>query len=146
MSLVKWDPLRDIADVFDRYSKSIGWPRTGGQAALASGEWSPRVDIVETDKDFQIKAELPEVNKDDVKVMIDNGALTIQGERRQEKEEKGKKFHRIERHYGSFMRSFSLPDNVDEDNVKATFKDGMLTLSLPKTEPAKPKGIEVKVE
>ena len=146
MSLVKWDPLRDIADVFDRYTKSIGWPRTGGQEAVATGDWSPRVDIVETDKEFQIKAELPEVKKEDLKVTIENGALTIQGERKQEKEEKGKKFHRIERYYGSFIRSFSLPENVDEDEIKASFKDGMLVLSLPKTEPAKPKGVEVKVE
>jgi len=146
MALVKWDPLRDIADVFDRYTKAIGWPRTEGGEVVTTGDWSPRVDIVETDEAFQIKAELPEIRKEDVKVTIDNGALTIQGERKQEKEEKGKKFHRIERHYGSFMRSFSLPDNVDQGKIKASFKDGMLTLDLPKSAAAKPKGVEVKVE
>lgn len=145
MSLVRWDPLRDIADVFDRYSKSIGWPRSSGLEAVTSGDWSPRVDIVETEKSFQIKAELPEIKKEDVKVTIDNGALTVQGERKQEKEEKGKKFHRVERHFGSFMRSFTLPENVDQENVTASFKDGMLTLELKKVEPIKPKGIEVRI-
>jgi HSP20 family molecular chaperone IbpA len=94
----------------------------------------------------QIKAEIPEVNKEDVKVTVHNGVLTIQGERKQEKEEKGKRFHRVERHYGSFTRSFTLPDNVDETKISASFKDGVLNLQIQKTEEAKPKSIEVKVE
>ncbi|MHB1581874.1 MAG: Hsp20/alpha crystallin family protein, partial [Acidithiobacillus sp.] len=92
------------------------------------------------------KAEIPEVKKEDVKVSVDNGVLTIQGERKQEKEEKGKKFHRVERYYGSFVRSFTLPDNVDETKIKATFKDGMLNLQVPKSTETKHKAIEVKVE
>ena len=111
-----------------------------------TGGWSPRVDIVENDKEFVIKAEIPEVKKEDVKVTADNGVLTIQGERKQEKEEKGKKFHRVERYYGSFTRSFTLPENVDETKIKANFKDGMLNLQVPKSEKSKPKAIEVKVE
>jgi HSP20 family protein len=94
----------------------------------------------------EIKAEIPEVNKEDVKVTVHNGVLTIQGERKQEKEEKGKRFHRVERHYGSFTRSFTLPDNVDETKISASFKDGVLNLQIQKTEEAKPKSIEVKVE
>ena len=113
---------------------------------MTSGDWSPRVDIVENDKEFVIKAEIPEVKKEDVKVTVDNGVLTIRGERKQEKEEKGKKFHRVERHYGSFTRSFSLPENIDETKTKASFKDGMLDLKIQKTKEAKPKAIEVKVE
>ena len=113
---------------------------------MAPGEWSPQVDIAETEKEFVIKAEIPEVKKEDVKVTVENGVLTIRGERKQEAEEKGKKFHRVERHYGSFTRSFTLPDNVDAANIKASFKDGMLALQIQKTVEAKPKSIEVKVE
>ncbi|MBI3373644.1 MAG: Hsp20/alpha crystallin family protein [Betaproteobacteria bacterium] len=149
MAIVKWEPLREIEDMFDRYTRamgSIGWPSTRGQELIATGEWTPRVDISETDKEFVIKAEIPEVKKEDVKVSVDNGVVTIQGERKQEKEEKGKKFHRVERYYGNFVRSFTLPDNIDEANIKASFKDGMLNLQIPKTAESKPKSIEVRVE
>lgn len=149
MAIVKWEPLREIEDMFDRYTRamgSMGWPAQRGQELITTGDWTPRVDISETDKEFAIKAELPEVRKEDVKVSVDNGVVTIQGERKQEKEEKGKKFHRVERYYGNFVRSFTLPDNIDEASVKASFKDGMLNLQIPKTEAAKPKSIEVKVE
>ena len=145
MNLVKWDPWREIDDMFDRYTRADGPPR-GGHEIVRTGDWAPRVDIAETDAEFVIKAEVPEVKKEDVKVTVDNGVLTVTGERKQEKEEKGKKFHRVERYYGSFSRSFTLPDNVDKTKVKATFKDGMLTLALPKTEEVKAKAIEVTVE
>jgi len=147
MALVKWDPWREIEDMFDRYTRAMGMRRTGGGGEIAAvADWSPQVDIAEGPDEFTIKAEIPEVNKDDVKITIDNGVVTIQGERKQEKEEKDKKFHRIERFYGSFSRSFSLPDNVNASASKATFKDGVLTLQIPKTAETKPKGIEVKVE
>jgi HSP20 family protein len=146
MPLIRWDPSREIDDMFERYTKAVGQPRAGSQEVIATGDWAPRVDIAETDKAFEIKAEIPEVNKEDVKVTVDNGVLTIRGERKQEKEEKGKKFHRVELYYGIFTRSFTLPDNVDETKVTASFKDGMLNLQIPKTEEAKPKAIEVKVE
>jgi HSP20 family protein len=113
---------------------------------MATGDWAPRVDIAETDKEFSIKAEIPDVKKEDVKVLVDNGILTIKGERKQEKEEKGKKFHRVERFYGSFTRSFTLPDNVDESKIEASFKDGMLNLTIPKTAETKPKAIDVKIK
>ena len=146
MAIVKWDPWREMEDLFDRYAKSTGLPRAGSQEPLATQDWSPRVDISETDSEFLIKAELPEVKKDDVHVSVDNGVMTLRGERRQEMEEKGKKFHRIERHYGSFSRSFTLPDNVDTSKIKATFKDGMLNLELPKTTKSKPKSIAVSID
>jgi HSP20 family protein len=146
MALIKWEPMREIEDMFDRYTKAMGWPFQRGQEPITTGDWSPRVDISETDEEFVIKAEIPEVKKEDVNVSMDKGVLTIQGERKQEKEEKGKKFHRVERYYGSFVRSFTLPDNVDETKVKATFKDGMLNIRIPKTAETKPKAIEVKVE
>lgn len=146
MSLVKWDPLREMDEFFDRYTKAVGRPGASNQEIIATGDWTPRVDIAETDNVFVIKAEIPEVNKEDVKVLVDNGILTIRGERHQEKEEKGKRFHRVERHYGSFTRSFTLPDNVDESKIKAAFKDGMLTLQIEKTEETKHKAIEVAIE
>ena len=117
----------------------------GDTEALTVAQWAPSVDITESDDAYTIKAEIPEVKKEDVKVTMEDGRLTIQGERKQEKEEKGKRFHRIERAYGSFMRSFDVPDNVEEGRVKADFKEGMLTLTLPKSEKAKPKAVEVKV-
>ena len=143
MALVKWDPWREIEDMFDRYTRAGGVPRGGGQELARTGDWTPRVDIAETEQAFVIKAEVPEVNKDDVKITVDNGVLSICGERKQEQEEKGKTFHRVERFYGQFTRSFTLPENVDEDHITATFKDGMLSLEIPKTEKAQPKAIEV---
>jgi HSP20 family protein len=112
---------------------------------MVVADWTPSVDISETEGEYQIKAEIPDVKKEDVKVTLEDGVLTIQGERKYEKEEKGKKYHRIERSYGSFVRTFSLPDVIDEEKVKAEFKDGVLNLHLPKSEKAKPKAIEVKV-
>jgi HSP20 family protein len=146
MKLTKWDPFREMEDVFDRYSKALSFPRRGSQEVMTTGDWAPRVDIAETDKEFSIKAEIPEVKKEDVKVTVDNGILTISGERKQEKEEKDKKFHRVERFYGSFMRSFTLPDSADDSKIEALFKDGMLKLTIPKTEETKPKVIDVKIK
>lgn len=146
MAIVKWDPWRDIEGLFDRYTKSMGWPQTRGQDVLATGDWTPRVDIAETDQQFMIKVEVPEIKKEDVSVTVDNGVLTIRGERKQEKEEKNKKFHRLERHYGVFTRTFTLPDNVDETGIKASFKDGMLNIRIQKTEEKKTKAIEIKVD
>jgi len=146
MQLTKWDPFREMEDVFDRYSKALSWPRLGGSEIMTGGDWAPRVDIAETEKEFIIKAEIPEVKKEEVKISVDNGILSIRGERKQEKEEKGKKFHRVERYYGSFTRSFTLPDNVDETKIEASFKDGMLNIQIPKSEKSKPKAIDVKIK
>ena len=93
MALVRQDAWRDFEDMFNRYANAVEQPRAGSQEVIATGDWAPRVDIAETDKAFQIKAEIPDINKEDVKVTVYNGVLTIQGERKQEKEEKGKKFH-----------------------------------------------------
>ncbi len=146
MALLRRDPEQEMEDMLERYARALGQPRAGSQEVIATGDWAPRVNIAETEKAFEIKAEIPEVNKEDVKVTVHNGVLTIQGERKQEKEEKGKKFHRVERLYGNFTRSFTLPDNVDETKISALFKDGILNLQIQKTEEAKPKSIEVKVE
>ncbi|MFZ2525154.1 MAG: Hsp20/alpha crystallin family protein [Candidatus Ferrigenium altingense] len=148
MNLVKWDPFRELEDVTNRLNRIFGQPLArseSGQNMLAVADWAPSVDISETDSAYLIKGEIPGVKKEDVKVTIQDGMLTIQGERRQEKEEKGKKFHRIECSYGSFARSFRVPSDADESSVKAEFKDGMLNVTLAKSEKAKPKSINVSV-
>ena len=137
MNLVKWSPFRELEDIQTRLNRFFN--------ETPFGDWAPPVDIQETDKEYLIKAELPEVKKEDVKVEMLDGVLTIQGERQQEKEEKGKKFHKMERSYGKFVREFSLPSEVDATKIAAEFKDGMLHIHLPKTATPKPKAIEVKV-
>jgi HSP20 family protein len=119
--------------------------RENGKETLTVADWIPTVDIEEGDQDYHITAELPGLRKEDVKITLQEGVLTLQGERKQEREEKGKRFHRVERSYGGFVRSFALPDVVDEAKVLAEFKDGVLHIRLPKSEKAKPKAIEVKV-
>ncbi len=116
------------------------------EESLTLTEWTPVVDISEDDKQYLIKAELPEIKREEVSVKVENGVLTLSGERKMEKEEKGKKYHRIERAYGSFTRSFTLPDDADGNKVTAHFKDGVLQVCVPKNERARPKAIEVKVE
>jgi len=147
MTLVRWDPFRELKDMSERLNRVFSRPslRNSGKENLTVADWMPTVDISETEGEYLIKAELPEVRKEDVKVTVENGVLTLQGERRQEKEEKGKRFHRVERSYGSFVRSFTLPESVDESSVKAEYKDGVLNLHLPKSEKVKPKAIDVKV-
>ena len=148
-SMTIWNPLRDLEEMQDRVLRSFGLGNNRripeGQQSLTTAEWAPSVDISEDDQEYLIKAEVPEVNKEDVKVTVENGVLTIKGERKFEKEEKNKKFHRIERSYGSFVRSFSIPDDADPTKVTADFKEGLLQVRLAKSEERKPKYIEVAV-
>jgi HSP20 family protein len=152
MALIKWDPLRDIEDIVERYSRTLGTPvlrsseLNRASEHLANGEWSPRVDISETDSAFQIKAEVPGVCKDDVKVTLDNGVLTLQGERHQEHEKHGLRFHRVERCYGNFIRSFTLPNNVDAQQLKAHFHDGLLEVEIPKSSETQTSVVQIPVE
>jgi HSP20 family protein len=149
MSIVRWDPFRELEDMSHRlnrmFSRSNLATTASGKEGFFSFDWTPSVDIAETAEAFEIKAELPDVKKEDVKVCVEDGELRISGERKQEKDEKSKKFHRIERSYGSFMRNFTLPENVDDSKLTAEYKDGVLNVRLPKTEKAKPKAIPVKV-
>jgi HSP20 family protein len=143
MNIAQWEPFRSFDEMFRQYSPFFG------RALRSNGEnsaWSPVADITETSKEYVIKAELPEVKKEDVKVTFENGVITISGERRMEKEAKDANEIRIESFYGNFSRSFSLPDNVDPNGIRAEAKDGVLRVRIPKTESstAKPVTIEVK--
>ncbi len=147
MKLAKWDPFREMEGMLDPYSKSRDWPFRGGRDLNTTGaDWAPRADISETDAAFSITAEVPGIKREDVKINIEDHVLSISGAKNQEKEEKGETFHRIERFYGSFNRSFSLPENVIEDKIEAVFKDGLLILTIPKMEVKKPKSIEIRVK
>ena len=146
MTLVRWDSFRELEEISNRLQRLYSRPTPpNGKEGMIVADWAPSVDVSEMDGEYQIKAEIPDVKKEDVKVTLEDGVLTIQGERKFEKEEKGKKYHRVERSYGSFVRSFTLPDLVDEAKVKAEFKDGVLNLKLPKSEKVKPKAIEITV-
>lgn len=146
MAIVRWDPFRELEDVQVRLNRLLGG-RGEGQAGdgMTFGDWAPAVDIRETDKEYLIKADLPEVKKEDVKVEFQDGFLTVEGERKHEKEDKGTTFHKIEREYGKFVRRFALPTEVDAAKVQAEFKDGVLSIHLPKSAKALPKSVEIKV-
>jgi HSP20 family protein len=145
----RWNPWKELEEMEKRLSTIFGRaPVTMGgekKEAIAVAEWSPLVDITEDEKEYLVKAELPEMKKDEIKINVQNDVLSISGERKYEKEEKDKKYHRVERAYGSFMRSFTLPEDADGSKVNAEYKDGVLKIHLPKSEKAKPKTIEVKV-
>src|SRR5690242_20556859 len=125
MDLVKWNPFRELEEMQTRLNRMLGDQGLRSDEPFAFTDWAPAVDIQETDLEFAVKADLPDVKKEDVKVELADGVLTIEGERKKEKEEKGKKFHRIERQYGQFIRRFALPADVDAAKVKADFKDGV---------------------
>jgi HSP20 family protein len=150
MAVMKWDPVRELQEMADRLNRVVSRPEPGavngnGKEAMTVADWIPLVDISETEAEYAIQAELPGVQKDAVKVTVENGVLSIQGERRQGQVDGGRKQHRIERSYGRFVRSFTLPDTVDTGKVRAEYADGMLHLHLPKSEKAKPKQIEVTI-
>jgi HSP20 family protein len=142
------DAFRELEGMSDRLNRVLNGrsaPVSGRDEAMAVAEWAPIVDVLETESAFQIRAELPGIDKNGIKLSVEDGVLTISGHREQEKEEKGLRYHRRERLYGSFARSFTLPDSVDEQKVTAEFRNGVLTVRLPKSERAKPKSIEISV-
>ncbi len=149
MNMVRWDPFTDMDTLLNRLMPRApgSWPRF---AVTDNGspkfEWLPSADISETEKEYLVRAELPAVKKEDVKVTVDGGTITIEGERKQRKEEKNEKFHRVESVTGNFTRSFTLPDNVDEKNIRCESQDGVLTVHIPKTEIEKRKPIEIRVQ
>ena len=138
MSLSKWEPFYAMDKMFNRFPTFFGYeqPRLGVGENL-DFEWAPPVDISETDQEYLIRAVLPAVKKEDVKVTYKDGMLTLSGERRKEEEQVGEKFYRVESFYGNFLRSFELPDAIDAGAIKAVAKDGVLTVHVPKTETKK---------
>jgi HSP20 family protein len=150
--LITWNPLRETEQAtqnrFNPFFLS-GFPNRMGSGeihSLAVADWSPEVDISEDDRGYLLKADLPEMKKDDVRVTVEDGILCVSGERKTEKEDQKKKFHRIERSFGTFRRSFTLPEDADSTKVTAEFHDGVLRVHLPTTPIARSKAIEVKVK
>ena len=143
MNITRWEPFRQMEDMFRRYNPFFGrsLPDMNGDAS-----WAPSADISETDQEFLIKADLPEVKKEDVTISLQNGVITLSGERRQEKKQKDENQIRVETFYGTFERSFSLPDNVDAAAIRAETKDGVLRIHIPKKEPVKAKPIKIEVK
>ncbi len=146
--LIRWAPQTDLfrsrmSRLFDHAFDEFLSPLSGSEE-LSSRGWLPPVDIRETDEALTLNAEIPGLTRDDVNITLENNVLTISGERKFEKDAKKDNYHRIERAYGAFSRSFSLPANVRTDQVRAAFQDGVLTVTLPKAEEAKPRRIEIK--
>ena len=147
MSLIRWEPFTGIDEAFARLPGMFGrWPRASESNGEKLFDWSPSVDIGETDGEYLIRADLPAVKKEDVRITLDDGMLTISGERRQKTEEKNEKSHRVETLYGKFSRSFSLPENADEENIRADSKDGVITVHVAKVKAEARKPTEIKVQ
>jgi HSP20 family protein len=152
--LMTWNPLREMDEAQNRFNPFFfgGFPipnRMGGDEmihSLAVADWSPDVDISEDDHGYHLKADLPEIKKDDVRITVEDGILNVSGERKIEKEDQKRKFHRIERSCGTFRRSFTLPEDADSTKVTAEFRDGVLKVHLPTTAIARSKAIEINVK
>ena len=153
MTLVRFNPARELLDLereFNRMFNSFGnrfglTKKDGKDDEYENAVWVPLTDVAEDNDNYYLKADLPGIKKEDVKISYSDGSLSISGERSQEKETKDKKFHRIERSYGKYYRSFSIPKEIKEDKIKAEFTDGQLNITIPKAEEVKPKEINIKV-
>ena len=145
MAIVRWEPFRDLLATQDRFNRLFNetFSRFLGDQGTSLTTWAPPVDIYETDDQVVLKAELPGVDPKDVEIRVEDNTLYLEGERKSEKEVKEENYHRLERSYGSFTRSFVLPRTVNSDKATAEYKDGILTLSMPKKEEAKPKTIKI---
>jgi HSP20 family protein len=142
MNLMRWDPYREVSSLQDRLNRAFGG-RTERDDEMQLAAWAPPVDIAEEKDRILITAELPGFKENEIEIQTENGMLTLRGERKFEKETDGKSYHRVERSYGQFVRSFSLPNNVDREKIQATFRDGLLQVELPKREDAKPRTIKI---
>jgi HSP20 family protein len=148
MPIVRWEPFQDLPAPQKEFNRFIreALPRLFGGGEPSTRIWAPPVDIYETDSALVLKADLPGVDPKDVDIRVENGILYLKGERKFEKEVKEENYHRVERSYGAFTRSFSLPNSIDTEHVKAEYKDGQLILTMPKREEAKPKTVKIEVE
>jgi HSP20 family protein len=146
MAITRFDPFRDLAHMQDRINRIFGEASRGDDDVLSRGDWLPPVDIFENDQhEIVLKAELPGIPREDIDIRVENNLLTVRGERKREQETKQESYHRVERVYGAFSRSFTLPSTVNTEKVSAEFRDGVLTVVLPAREEAKPRQIQVKV-
>ncbi len=148
MAIVRWDPFREFAQLQEQLNRafSSAYSRQSDEGLMASGAWMPPVDIYQNgEHELVLKAEIPDMRREDIDITVDNGTLTIRGEKRFDTEVKEEQFHRIERRYGTFSRSFSLPPTVDPGKVAAEYKNGVLTVKLPLRDEAKPRQIKVDV-
>jgi HSP20 family protein len=146
MNLMRWDPYREIASLQDRLNRAFGGYSYGNRERddeMQLSAWAPPVDIAEEKDRILITAELPGFKENEIEIQTENGMLTLRGERKFENETDGKSYHRVERSYGQFVRSFSLPNNVDREKIQASFRDGLLRVELPKREDAKPRTIRI---
>ncbi len=143
MTLTRWDPVRDIFSLQNQLGRFFGDSPARFQGADFAGTWNPPVDIIEEDSQIVVRAELPGVRKEDIEVNLEHGILTLRGEKKQEKKVDSENVYRVERFYGAFSRSFTLPSSIDSQSIKATYRDGVLEIVLPKAEEAKPKKIAV---
>ena len=144
MSLIRWNPLGDLDDLFARFPRGLATRQSG--SLLEGAEWRPAANITESNGEYTIKADLPEVKKDDIEVTVSNGVLTLSGERRYEKSSDDEKEHRRETFHGTFQRSFGLPEDVDVEAIKADTRDGVLVIRLPKQAEQKPESMKIKVD
>jgi HSP20 family protein len=147
MAIVRWEPFRDLMATqreFDRLFREAFAP-AGVEGEVSTRTWAPPVDIYENGDSLVLNAELPGINPDDVEIRVEDNTLYLKGERKFEKEVKEQNYHRVERSYGTFTRTFTLPNSIDSDKVAAAYKDGVLTLTMPKKEEAKPKTIKINV-
>ena len=148
MPLARWDPFRELSRIqrdMDRlWSRWLGWSGLEKEP-MTMAEWSPRVDISEDDKEYVVKTELPGVNKEDVRITVEGGMLSIRGERKGEREEKSKKFHRKEWSYGSFERRFAMPPGTEANKIASEFKDGLLKVHVPKSPEARSKATQIEI-
>jgi len=142
MNLMRFDPYRELASLEDRLQRAFGQAERRDESLAA---WAPPVDIYEHEGNIVLKAEIPGIDAKDVDVRVENNTLTLRGERKADHEVKKESYHRVERSYGAFTRSFTLPNVVDTSNIKAEYKDGVLRVILPKREEAKPKSISINV-
>lgn len=146
MTITRFDPFRELAAIQDRVNRAFGDARRFDDDLSTRGSWAPSVDIYETDKHtLVLKAELPDVAREDIELKVENNMLTISGQKRMEKDVKEQQYHRIERVYGNFSRTFTLPPTVDATKIGAEYKNGVLTVTLPVREEAKPRQIQVAV-
>lgn len=145
MNIIRWDPFRDLATLRERMNRLFeeAYTSRGEEKDMVASTWNPSVDIYEKENELVLKAELPGIDENDIEIKIEDNTITLKGDRKFEKETKEENYHRIERSYGSFYRSFTLPQNIDQENIKAESENGILKITMPKKAELKPKKVKI---